>query len=65
VTYNILERSSLADGFLDHTLKNRFVNVMPTLFAGLGVLTAILLGENPLQAKVLRSVGIIALEGVR
>jgi hypothetical protein len=36
----VFHDARFADGFLDGTLKNRFVNVMPSLFAGFRVLPA-------------------------
>jgi len=49
---------------VNRLLDDRFVNVMPPLFAGLCVPPAILLRENPLPAPLFPRVGIFTVQGV-
>jgi hypothetical protein len=57
VTTDMLNYACTADCFLDAPLKNRLMSVMPPLFAGLGVLPAVLLRKYPLPSPFLWSVG--------
>lgn len=64
VAAGMLNYPGLADRFLDGPLKNRLMNVMPSLFTGLLVPPAVFLWEDPLPAPVSGGIGILALLGV-
>jgi len=53
VTTDMLNYARTADCFLDASLKNRLMSVMPPLFAGFGVLPTVLLRKYPLSSPFL------------
>lgn len=59
-----LDEVCLAHRFLYCPLENCLVDVVPSLFAGLGILPAVLLRENPLPTPLLRRIGVFSFDGV-
>ena len=63
VAANMLYHPGRPGCFLDCALKNRFMYMMPSFFAGSRVLPPVLLREDPLPAPVFRRVGVFAIQG--